>query len=190
MIKTTIWRQVVIAALLAGGSFTVAANPPPPPPVSYGVEEDVFHPVRARQGMVASVDALATRVGVDILRQGGNAVDAAVAVAQIRAGRAVQGAQHTLAAFLFEPCVGIVGQQIGAFLSHTVIVGGGDAQMSANLPMGNARDGHGLDQLGAAVIRQVQKHFFAVGFHPQAVGGNEVVLFGLALPLHFGQHLL
>ena len=58
MIKTTIWRQVVIAALLAGGSFTVAANPPPPPPVSYGVEEDVFHPVRARQGMVASVDAL------------------------------------------------------------------------------------------------------------------------------------
>ncbi|WP_430689359.1 hypothetical protein, partial [Klebsiella pneumoniae] len=28
MIKTTIWRQVVIAALLAGGSFTVAANPP------------------------------------------------------------------------------------------------------------------------------------------------------------------
>ena len=78
MIKTTIWRQVVIAALLAGGSFTVAANPPPPPPVSYGVEDDVFNPVRARQGMVASVDALATRVGVDILRQGGNAVDAAV----------------------------------------------------------------------------------------------------------------
>ena len=68
MRRTTLWRQVVIAALLAGGSFTVAADPAPPP-VSYGVEEDVFHPVRAQQGMVASVDTLATKVGVDILRQ-------------------------------------------------------------------------------------------------------------------------
>lgn len=50
------------------------------PPVSYGIDSDTFHPVKAHNGMVASVDALATQVGVDILRQGGNAVDAAVAV--------------------------------------------------------------------------------------------------------------
>ncbi|VDZ97507.1 gamma-glutamyltranspeptidase [Salmonella enterica subsp. enterica] len=62
------------------GTFSAVANPPVAPPVSYGVEEDVFHPVRATQGMVASVDAMATQVGVDILKQGGNAVDAAVAV--------------------------------------------------------------------------------------------------------------
>lgn len=78
--KPTFIRWVAIAALLAGGTFSAVANPPVAPPVSYGVEEDVFHPVRARQGMVASVDAMATQIGVDILKQGGNAVDAAVAV--------------------------------------------------------------------------------------------------------------
>lgn len=78
--KPTFMRWVAIAALLAGGTFSAVANPPVAPPVSYGVEEDVFHPVRATQGMVASVDAMATQIGVDILKQGGNAVDAAVAV--------------------------------------------------------------------------------------------------------------
>jgi gamma-glutamyltranspeptidase/glutathione hydrolase len=65
-------------------SFTVVqgahAAPPNAPPVSYGVDSDTFHPVKAKHGMVASVDAMATEVGVDILKQGGNAVDAAVAV--------------------------------------------------------------------------------------------------------------
>lgn len=81
--KPTFMRWVAIAALLAGGTFSAVANPPVAPPVSYGVEEDVFHPVRATQGMVASVDAMATQVGVDILKQGGNAVDAAVAVGYV-----------------------------------------------------------------------------------------------------------
>ncbi|KAJ9430943.1 gamma-glutamyltranspeptidase / glutathione hydrolase [Candidatus Pantoea symbiotica] len=65
-------------------SFTVVqgaqAAPANAPPVSYGVDSDTFHPVKAKHGMVASVDAMATEVGVDILKQGGNAVDAAVAV--------------------------------------------------------------------------------------------------------------
>ncbi|MCL1074946.1 gamma-glutamyltransferase [Shewanella dokdonensis] len=38
-------------------------------------------PVWAKQGMVASQEALASQVGVDILKQGGNAVDAAIATA-------------------------------------------------------------------------------------------------------------
>jgi gamma-glutamyltranspeptidase/glutathione hydrolase len=37
-------------------------------------------PVIAHQGMVASQEAQATRIGVEVLQQGGNAVDAAVAV--------------------------------------------------------------------------------------------------------------
>lgn len=41
---------------------------------------DRFHPVYGRDGMVSSQKAEATRVGVEILRRGGNAVDAAVGV--------------------------------------------------------------------------------------------------------------
>ncbi|HXE78915.1 MAG TPA: gamma-glutamyltransferase, partial [Rhodanobacter sp.] len=36
--------------------------------------------VTARNGMVASAQHLATKIGVDVLKQGGNAIDAAVAV--------------------------------------------------------------------------------------------------------------
>jgi len=38
-------------------------------------------PIRARHGMVASTNRIASEVGVDVLKRGGNAVDAAIAVA-------------------------------------------------------------------------------------------------------------
>ncbi|HXI12688.1 MAG TPA: gamma-glutamyltransferase [Thermoanaerobaculia bacterium] len=38
-------------------------------------------PVRGRRGMVASTSEIASRIGIDVLRRGGNAIDAAVAVA-------------------------------------------------------------------------------------------------------------
>jgi len=42
--------------------------------------ESISGPVRARQAIVVSAESHATRIGVDVLRNGGNAVDAAVAV--------------------------------------------------------------------------------------------------------------
>jgi len=42
--------------------------------------QDRIHPVFGTRGMVSSQEARATGVGIDILQQGGNAVDAAVAV--------------------------------------------------------------------------------------------------------------
>jgi gamma-glutamyltranspeptidase/glutathione hydrolase len=42
--------------------------------------KDIFHPVFAPNGMVATQEARATRIGVEVLEDGGNAVDAAVAV--------------------------------------------------------------------------------------------------------------
>lgn len=48
--------------------------------VKYDNSFEIFKPVMGRQGMVATEQNLATAAGAQILREGGNAVDAAVAV--------------------------------------------------------------------------------------------------------------
>ncbi|MDF0604964.1 gamma-glutamyltransferase [Neisseriaceae bacterium TC5R-5] len=70
--------SVMALSLAALGS--VAAASVTSSAVKYDYEQSIFQPVAGRQGMVASEQELASRVGVEILKQGGNAVDAAVAV--------------------------------------------------------------------------------------------------------------
>ena len=68
---------LVFAAFAASAAFGQTAPPAPAPIITNAAR---FHPAVARSGMVATQEKHATRVGVEILRQGGNAVDAAVAV--------------------------------------------------------------------------------------------------------------
>jgi len=68
---------LAVAALAATAAFAQTAPPAPAPIITNAAR---VLPVVARNGMVATQEKHATRVGVEILRQGGNAVDAAVAV--------------------------------------------------------------------------------------------------------------
>jgi gamma-glutamyltranspeptidase/glutathione hydrolase len=65
----------LVACAVAGAAAALLLLPPPTPAVAS------VSPVRARNGMVASQNFLATQVGVEALWDGGTAVDAAVATA-------------------------------------------------------------------------------------------------------------
>jgi gamma-glutamyltranspeptidase/glutathione hydrolase len=107
--------------LLGGGSATSPAAPPlpaPPPEISGSALDTTApagpadwrdaRPVRERHAMVVSAQHLATAAGVSILRQGGNAVDAAVAVG------------YALA--VVHPCCGNIGG--GGFMTVHLADGG------------------------------------------------------------------
>ena len=69
-------RRLILAAfalfaLLPAGALARDAYVPPAP--------DSIHAVSAEHGLVVAQEKIAARIGADILRQGGNAVDAAVA---------------------------------------------------------------------------------------------------------------
>jgi len=69
--------SLLVAVFAASVAFGQPAPPAPAPIIANAAR---VLPVAARNGMVATQEKHATRVGVEILRQGGNAVDAAVAV--------------------------------------------------------------------------------------------------------------
>jgi gamma-glutamyltranspeptidase / glutathione hydrolase len=71
-------RRALLAALLATTAMPRHSSAQTAQPIISAWPRR--QPVFAQGGMVSSQDALATRIGVEILEQGGNAVDAAVAV--------------------------------------------------------------------------------------------------------------
>ncbi|OIN84603.1 gamma-glutamyltranspeptidase family protein [Francisella sp. TX07-6608] len=83
----------LMSLLILLPSLTLIAAPVP---TGYGFipiqeEMQIAQPVTATHGMVSSQEALASKVGLDILKQGGNAVDAAVAVTLPRADNLAGG---------------------------------------------------------------------------------------------------
>ena len=74
--KARFWPAALLLSSLGACAFQAHAQVAAP--IISG--EARVHPVVASNGMVVSQEATATRVGVDILKAGGNAVDAAVAV--------------------------------------------------------------------------------------------------------------
>jgi gamma-glutamyltranspeptidase/glutathione hydrolase len=61
-------------------SLSYATSPPAPKQTAIYSKMSIHHPVWAKEAMVATQEAMATQIGLDVLIQGGNAVDAAVAV--------------------------------------------------------------------------------------------------------------
>lgn len=117
-------------------------------------------PIYAKHGMVSSQEALASQIGVDILKQGGNAVDAAVAVA------------YALAVTL--PRAGNIGGG-GFMLVHLAEQNKTIAIDYRETAPAKAHKDIFLDEQGNAVDKLSREHGLAVGV-PGTVMGMEQAL--------------
>lgn len=79
--RSSLWSRITLALALAATLFVAPLHADEKPTEQARISLDsIFSPAESRNGMVVSEEELASQVGADILQQGGNAVDAAVAV--------------------------------------------------------------------------------------------------------------
>ncbi|MEL4428797.1 gamma-glutamyltransferase [Shewanella mangrovisoli] len=135
-------------------------------PTLHAEEPSIFsqmataQPVWAKHGMVASQETLASRTGIEILKQGGNAVDAAVAVA------------FSLAVTL--PRAGNIGGG-GFMLVHLAKENKTIAIDYREMAPSKAKKDIFLDENGDAVTKLSREHGLAVGV-PGTVMGMSLAL--------------
>lgn len=135
-------------------------------PTIHAEEPSIFsqmataQPVWAKHGMVASQETLASRTGIEILKQGGNAVDAAVAVA------------FSLAVTL--PRAGNIGGG-GFMLVHLAKENKTIAIDYREMAPSEAKKDIFLDENGDAVAKLSREHGLAVGV-PGTVMGMSLAL--------------
>ncbi|MDQ3173253.1 MAG: gamma-glutamyltransferase, partial [Acidobacteriota bacterium] len=75
------WTKFPRIALTLAITFSLISAPFVRPRETFNAAAASRDPVRARRGLVASTSQIASQVGVDVMKRGGNAVDAAIAVA-------------------------------------------------------------------------------------------------------------
>ncbi len=140
-------RRRLVRALLLAGALLIASAP---------LHAAVPPPVAARHGMVVTSQHLASEIGVDVLRHGGNAVDAAVAVG------------YALA--VVHPCCGNIGG--GGFMTIH-LANGTDAFLDfrETAPLAASRDMY-LDAQGNVVPGLSTVGYLSIGV-PGTVSGLE-----------------
>lgn len=145
---------------LAVTAFAVTAQPVWAQETAIYSSMDRHHPVWAKSGMVAAQDAIAAEVGLEILKAGGNAVDAGVAVA--------------LAMAVTLPRAGNLGGG-GFMMIHDAETGETKAiDYREKAPASASRDMY-LDAEGNADSELSQFHGMAIGV-PGTVAGMQLAL--------------
>lgn len=75
------WTKIQRAAVILAIAFSLMTAPFVGLSEAFNAAAASRDPVRARHGIVASTSQIASQVGVDVMKRGGNAIDAAIAVA-------------------------------------------------------------------------------------------------------------
>ena len=116
-------------------------------------------------------------------------VNAAVAVAEKRAGAAIHRAERPKLIFLGEPVVGVIGQKLRRIRAHQLIILLRNAEIGSKLAVRRLANIQGRDLI-QPILRDTELRRVRGDREGQASGIHQIVLLGLALTQKLLRHLL